>query len=233
MWVVEQLQETLQENRCERTVVETEAGHAWGPRGRGNGGEGHLHLGSGAPLPGLSRAGHQRAGGGCGSLAPGKGDQEAGGAGSVVGKPRGHSSPVPRRPGTGGCSRGEHGDGRPGRLGQRLPLGTGALGSAGTQVEPRARPGRCGGAGAGGGASAAAPPLRTRDWLWAPRPPTGPVGLLHHCFGPWTSPFLLMDPKCSCPTGEGPLELSPTDVCFAGTGRDRGSLGLQKGVCGV
>ena len=94
-------------------------------------------------------------------------------------------------------------------------------------------PGAAGGAGAGGGASAAAPPLRTRDWLWAPRPPTGPVGLLHHCFGPWTSPFLLMDPKCSCPTGEGPLELSPTDVCFAGTGRDRGSLGLQKGVCGA
>ena len=234
MWVAEQLQEALQENRSEKTVVGTEADHACGPRGRGNGGEGHLHLGSGAPLPGLSQAGHQRAGGGGGSLAPGKGDPEAGGAGSVAGKPRGHGSPVPRRPGTGGCSRGEHGDGRPGRLRQRLPLGTGALGSSG-HPSGAARSARALRAGReqGAGPLRRAPPLRTRAWLWAPRPPTGPVGLLHHCFGPWTSPFLLMDPKCSCPKGEGPLELSPTDACFPGTGRDRGSLGLQKGVCGV
>lgn len=35
MGVAGLLQETLQENRCERTVVGTEAGHAWGPRGTG------------------------------------------------------------------------------------------------------------------------------------------------------------------------------------------------------
>lgn len=215
MWVAG----LLQENRCERTVVGTEADHAWGPRGRGNGGEGHLHLGSGAPLPGLSQVGQEPAGGGGGSLAPGKRDPEAGGAGSVAGKPRGHRSRAPRRSGTGGCSRGEHGDGRPGRLGHRLPLGARPLGSSRTQVQRRSAR-RCGRGGRRGrGLCARATPLGTRARLWAPRPRTGPVGMLHHCFGPWTSPFLLMDPRCSCPTGEGPLDLSPTDACFPGTGQ--------------
>ena len=35
MGVAGLLQETLQENPCERAVAGTEAGHAWGPRGRG------------------------------------------------------------------------------------------------------------------------------------------------------------------------------------------------------
>lgn len=155
MWVAG----LLQENRCERTVVGTEAGHAWGPRGRGNGGEGHLHLGSGAPLPGLSQVGQEPAGGGGGSLAPGKRDPEAGGAGSVAGKPRGHRSRAPRRSGTGGCSRGEHGDGRPGRLGHCLPLGARPLGSSRTQVQRRSAR-RCGRGGRRGrGLCARATPL--------------------------------------------------------------------------
>nr|XP_025124046.1 uncharacterized protein LOC112580110 [Bubalus bubalis] len=180
MWVAEQLQETLQENRSEKTV----------PSGTPASGRRGWFTGSRQGRPGGR------------------------GAESVAGKPRGHGSPVPRRPGTGGCSRGEHGDGRPGRLRQRLPLGTGALGSSG-HPSGAARSARALRAGReqGAGPLRRAPPLRTRDWLWAPRPPTGPVGLLHHCFGPWTSPFLLMDPKCSCPTAAlAPAPARPADA---------------------
>lgn len=93
----------------------------------------------------------------------------------------------------------------------------------GLQPAPKASralgPGAAGGAGAGGGASARGPLPSEGGTGLGSKASHRTSGLLHNCFGPWTSPFLLMDRKCSCPTGEGPLDLSPTDACFPGTGR--------------